>query len=43
VGERGESGFIPVSQGLDAGEIVVLNPSPDLKDGQQVLPDREIP
>jgi len=41
VGERGESGLIPVSQGLEAGEFVVLNPSPDLRDGQQVLPDRE--
>ncbi len=41
VGERGESGLIPVSQGLEAGEFVVLNPSPDLRDGQQVLSDRE--
>lgn len=41
-GEGDESGFIPVSQGLQAGEFVILAPSPDLQDGQQVLPDQEI-
>lgn len=40
-GEHGESGVIPVSQGLEGGELVVLNPSPDLRDGQQVLPEQE--
>ena len=40
-GEPGENDVVPVSQGLEAGEWVVLNPSPDLRDGQQVQPDRE--
>ncbi|MFN2354897.1 MAG: efflux RND transporter periplasmic adaptor subunit [Desulfopila sp.] len=40
-GEPGENDFIPVSQGLKAGELVVLNPSPDLREGQQVRPVRE--
>ncbi len=35
----GENDFIPVSQGLDPGEFVVLHPSADLQDGQQVRPD----
>ncbi len=41
--EPGENDFIPVSQGLEAGERVVLNPSPDLRDGQQVRIAREFP
>lgn len=40
-GETGEHDFIPVSQGLEIGESVVLDPSPDLRDGQQVRPVRE--
>ncbi len=40
-GEPGENDFIPVSQGLETGELVVLDPSPDLRDGQQVRPVRE--
>jgi hypothetical protein len=40
-GEPGENDFIPVSQGLETGELVVLNPSPDLRDGQQVRLMRE--
>jgi len=34
-----ENDFIPVSQGLDPGEFVVLHPSSDLRDGQQVRPE----
>ena len=37
----GENSFMPVSQGLNAGEFVVLNPSSDLQDGQQIQMDRE--
>lgn len=37
----GKNNVIPVSQGLEPGEFVVLNPSPDLRDGQQVRPDGE--
>jgi len=33
------SGLIPVSQGLEAGDRVVLNPSADLQDGQPVVID----
>lgn len=33
------SGLIPVSQGLDVGDRVVLNPSADLQDGQPVIID----
>jgi RND family efflux transporter MFP subunit len=36
-----ENDFIPVSQGLDPGEFVVLHPSSDLRDGQQIRTDRE--
>ncbi|MEE4364545.1 MAG: efflux RND transporter periplasmic adaptor subunit [Desulfotignum sp.] len=41
VQKSGENNFIPVSQGLDPGELVVLNPSSDLRDGQQIRADRE--
>jgi multidrug efflux pump subunit AcrA (membrane-fusion protein) len=41
VQKSGENNFIPVSQGLDPGEFVVLNPSSDLRDGQQIRADRE--
>jgi len=33
------SGLIPVSQGLEVGDRVVLNPSADLQDGQPVVID----
>ncbi|WP_404366840.1 efflux RND transporter periplasmic adaptor subunit [Marinobacter sp.] len=33
------SGLIPVTQGLQVGDLVVLNPSPDLQDGQPVTID----
>ncbi|MFO7910620.1 MAG: efflux RND transporter periplasmic adaptor subunit [Desulfotignum sp.] len=36
-----ENDFIPVSQGLDPGEFVVLHPSPDLQDGQQIRADMD--
>jgi RND family efflux transporter MFP subunit len=36
-----ENSFVAVSQGLDAGEFVVLNPSSDLRNGQQIQTDRE--
>jgi len=39
--KSGENSFMPVSQGLDAGEFVVLNPSSDLQDGQQIRTDGE--
>jgi len=42
-GESGQNDFIPVSQGLEAGDRVVLNPSPDLRDGQPVRPERMFP
>lgn len=32
-------GLIPVTQGLEVGDLVVLNPSPDLQDGQPVIID----
>lgn len=41
VQKSNENNFIPVSQGLDPKEFVVLNPSPDLRDGQQIRADRE--
>jgi RND family efflux transporter MFP subunit len=39
--QSGENNFIPVSQGLDAGEFVVLNPSSNIRDGQQIRTVRE--
>ncbi len=40
--ETEEQDLIPVTQGLEAGEMVVLNPSLDMRDGQRVRP-RELP
>jgi len=35
--QAGAINLIPVTQGLEVGERVVLNPSPDLQDGQSVI------
>jgi len=35
--QAGAINLIPVAQGLEVGERVVLNPSPDLQDGQLVM------
>ncbi len=38
--EAWEKGFVGVSQGLKAGEHVILDPPEDLKDGQRVSPSK---
>lgn len=40
--ETEEQDLIPVTQGLEAGEMVVLDPSLEMRDGQRVRP-RELP
>ncbi|GAB6058126.1 efflux RND transporter periplasmic adaptor subunit [Desulfonatronum parangueonense] len=38
--DHGEGGLVPVAQGLQPGEIVVVNPSLELREGQRVIPER---
>lgn len=42
-GTAGDDPVVPVSQGLEVGEWVVLHPAPDLRDGQPVDPERVSP
>ena len=41
--DYGEGDLIPVAQGLQPGEIVVVDPSPELREGQRVIPERTPP